>query len=131
MKLPCEIIVTTILPQVRALVAVELKERYQLPGKTIATLVGTTEAAVSQYIHGVRAVKKDFLEDFPEIRAFSKDVAKELYEKQGEGIELTAKLGEICTTVRNNKKFEEMLIQGSERCGLCPTCIADAGPDKS
>lgn len=127
-KLPCEIIVTQVFPQVRALVATELKERYELRGKTIAGLVGTTEAAVSQYLHGVRAVKKDFLKDFPEIHTFSKDVAKELYEKQDEGVELTTKLGNICKIVRGNERFEEMLRQGKKPCNLSQSCIANDAP---
>ena len=54
MKTPCEIVVAKLLPNIRALVAIELDTNYDLRGKDIAQLVGTTEAAVSQYIHRVR-----------------------------------------------------------------------------
>jgi len=121
-KLPCEIIVSKILPQVRAMVAVELRERYNLQGKIIAAMVGTTEAAVSQYIHGVRAVKKEFLKDFPEIPVFSREVAKELYERQDEDIELMMKMGMLCEAVRNNKNFNKLLNQASEDCKFCSRC---------
>jgi predicted transcriptional regulator len=121
MKPPCEIIVGKILPQVRALVAIELKENYRLPGKEIALLVGTTEAAVSQYIHGTRGVKDGFLEVFPEVSPFAKEAARELYENRDSGMELTVKLGDICSALRHNAEFVKMYSEGKEgaTCGIC------------
>ena len=121
MKAPCEIIVTRIIPHVRALVSIELKENYQLSGRYIAKLVGTTEAAVSQYIHGLRGVNKDFLADFPEITPFAKEVSKELYQKRGSDFELMMKMGDMCATLRDNKKFIELYSEGKEgiACNIC------------
>ena len=125
MKLPCEIVVTKVLPQLRALVAVELKNKYELQGKIIATLVGTTEAAVSQYLHGVRAVKKDFLDDFPELVTFAQEVATELYENREKGMELTQKVGTLCVAVRKNSNFEKLLDGGWGSCTLCLKPLRD------
>ena len=121
MKPPCEIIVTRILPQVRALVAIELKEKYGMSGREIAHLVGTTEAAVSQYIHGTRGVLKSFLEDFPEVPPFAKDAAEELYGKRDTGMELTEKLGNMCSVLRHNETFIMLYSEGKKgtACGIC------------
>lgn len=121
MKPPCEIIVSRILPQVRALVAIDLKERYHLPGKQIAILVGTTEAAISQYVHRVRGQHDGFLIDFPEIPLFVEKTSSELFENRETGIELVEKLGDLCGTLRNNERFIEMYSEGKGRatCGIC------------
>ena len=121
MKTPCEIIVTKILPNIRALVAMELKETYHLKGKDIARLSGITEAAVSQYLHGVRGVHTSFLDDFPEIPVFVAQAAKVLWENRDTEIELTHRMGDICSALRHNEKFIEMYTQGKKvgSCGIC------------
>jgi predicted transcriptional regulator len=121
MKPPCEIIVTKILPNIRALVAIELKETYQLKGREIARLTGTTEAAISQYLHGVRGVQTSFIDDFPEIPIFAAEAAKVLYENRDSEMELTERMGDICSALRNNEKFVELYTQGKKggSCGIC------------
>jgi len=121
MKTPCEIIVVRILPHIRAMVAIDLKDNYHLKGKEIARLVGTTEAAVSQYLHGTRGVNPSFFRQFPEIPAFAAEAARELYEKRDTDIELTEKLGEICIRLRKNKTYIDMYSEGKQSavCGIC------------
>jgi len=121
MKTPCEILVVNILSQFRALVTIELAETYGMRGRNIARLVGMTEATVSHYLHRVRGVQKDFLIDFPELDPFVTEVSKEVYEKRNTNFELTEKIGDLCTLLRNNKKFVEMYSQGRKgvSCGIC------------
>lgn len=121
MKPPCEILVSKILPQVRALVTIELADTYDMRGRDIARLVGTTEAAVSHYINHVRGVQEDFLTDFPELGPFVLEASRELYKKRDTDFELTEKLGDLCSLLRNNKKYIEMYSQGSKgaSCGIC------------
>lgn len=121
MKPPCEIIVKKFLPLIRSIVAVKLKENYNLQVNEIADLIGISNAGVSQYIHGVRGMQNDFLKDFPEIYEFCNKVTIELYENMESGLELTQKLGEICLTLRKNDQFVKMFMDGSESksCGNC------------
>ena len=121
MKPPCEIIVRHILPQVRALVAMELKEAYGMSGKDIAHRVGTTEAAVSQYIHGVRGVQEDFVDRFPEVAPFATKAAHTLNENRDRDMELTEMLGEMCSALRHNPEFVALYTEGKESkpCGIC------------
>lgn len=121
MKPPCEILVSKILPQVRALVTIELADTWEMRGRDIARLVGITEAAVSHYINRIRGVQEDFLTDFPELGPFVIEASRELYDKRDTDFELTEKLGDLCTLLRNNKTFIDMYAQGSKgaSCGIC------------
>lgn len=121
MKPPCEVIVRRFLPQIRALVALELKDKYNLKANEIAKLIGTGSPAVSQYLHGTRGSYCEFFIDFPEIANFVKSVSKELYENRDGDIELSYKLGDICSLLRDNKLFIEMYSEGKEgtACGIC------------
>lgn len=121
MKTPCEIIVAKILPNIRALVAIELKETYHMKGKDIAKLTGTTEAAVSQYLHGVRGVHTEFVQLFPEVPPFVKEAAMDLYERRDTDAELTEKMGHICLALKSNEKFIELCVQEkiALSCGPC------------
>ena len=54
MKLPCELIVTHILPTARGALAKELVNRHNMTQVQVAGLFGVTSAAVSQYLKGFR-----------------------------------------------------------------------------
>ena len=54
MLMPCEIVVKTVLPVMRAMVAKELIKVYNLKQVEVADLIGVTQAAVSQYVRGER-----------------------------------------------------------------------------
>ncbi|MCS7102481.1 MAG: helix-turn-helix domain-containing protein [Candidatus Korarchaeum sp.] len=51
---PCEIIVRTLIPSVRAAITRELVEKHGLKQVEVAKLLGVTQAAVSQYVRGAR-----------------------------------------------------------------------------
>ena len=121
MKPPCEVIVKKFLPPTRALVALELKEKYKLKANSIAKLIGTCNSAVSQYLHGTRGNYSEFFLDFPEIDDFVKNVSKKLYEKKDTDIELSFMLGDLCSILRDNKIFIDMYSEGKggQACGIC------------
>ena len=54
MKMPCELIVTHILPTARGALAKELVHNHGMTQVQVANLFGVTSAAVSQYIKGLR-----------------------------------------------------------------------------
>ncbi len=120
MKLPCEIVVSKFFPLVRALVTRELKDHFNLSGRNIATLLGTTDAAVSQYIHHTRGDNEELLKKFPELVGFSHDAAQLLKEKSDkeEDVELTMMLGKICMMIRNNPNFDDV----GQGFGACQSC---------
>ena len=122
MKTPCEMIVAKVLPNLRALVAIELKKSYNMMGKDIAKLTGITEAAVSQYLHGVRGVHIECLKSFPEVALCVREEAKDLYERRDSNPELTEKIGQICLALKSNQRFIE--ICSREKVALsCRPCV--------
>jgi predicted transcriptional regulator len=80
MGLRCETIGKYILPIFRSLVARELINAYKLTQVETAKKLGTTQAAVSQYINSKRALKgmKQIGELLPQIRDIAKKTAKRL-----------------------------------------------------
>ena len=76
----CETIGKYVLPIFRSLVAMELVSRYKLTQVETAKKLGTTQAAISQYINSKRAFKgkEQISELLPQIRNMAKKAAKRL-----------------------------------------------------
>ena len=69
MKVPCEMIVTYILPTAKGALARELVNQHGLTQVEVSRLFGVTSAAISQYIKGTRGGndiidKSAYKEDF-------------------------------------------------------------------
>ncbi len=54
LKLPCEMIVTYVLPTTKGALAKELVNRHGMTQVEVARIFGVTSAAISQYVKGVR-----------------------------------------------------------------------------
>jgi len=54
MKLPCEVAVKSVVPAIRALLAIELVETHSMKQREVADLLGITQTAISKYTHHVR-----------------------------------------------------------------------------
>jgi hypothetical protein len=118
MKPPCEVIVRKILPAIRAsLVKVLVKEGMRQ--KEVASMLGITQASVSQYITAVRGDEK-MLEIFPEIEGYAVDMAKQL-KRGGSKSDSLAYLCKICKKLRVDKRFCDYHNQLAqlEECGIC------------
>ena len=91
MKVPCELIVTYVLPTAKGALAKELVNKHGMTQIQVARLFGVTSAAVSQYLKGIRggnsiidksAYKDDFyamIEDMADSIAAGMDVAEALF----------------------------------------------------
>jgi len=76
MRPPCETVVRFVLPAFRSLVARELVEKYDFSQVDVAKKLGTTQAAISQYISSKRGEKQlKQLESIPLIRSVVSKVA--------------------------------------------------------
>ena len=77
MRPPCEIIVRSVLPAFRSLVARRLIENYNLSQVAAAKKLGTTQASISHYLYskrGEKLLKK--LEGSPDIRTNVNEIAE-------------------------------------------------------
>jgi len=102
MSLPCESIGRRLLPFFRAHIARELVEKYGFTQVEAAKKLGTTQAAISQYLRSKRGIGdleqfKDFLST---IQSAASEIASEiaLGRMGSEGVAL--KLCEICLSIQ-------------------------------
>ena len=103
----CEIVAKYILPIFRSIVAKELIEKYNFTQVAAAEKLGTTQAAISQFIHSKRGHKNveqfgDILED---VQSAAIETAKSIAMGKMGADEVTAKFCELCTKLREEKKL--------------------------
>ena len=101
----CEIIGKYALPLFRSMLAKELVQKYHLSQTETAKKLGTTQAAVSQYLSSKRAYKSiDQVKEFmPKIQIMANETAKKLVDKQISAGDITLDFCKLCSTFcRNN-----------------------------
>lgn len=132
MKVPCELIVTHILPTAKGALAKELVNSHGMTQVQVARLFGVTSAAVSQYLKGIRGGnsiidKSAYKDDFYElIREMADDIAA--------GADVTEALCSICDYVRESGLLKALYIyEGYPADKItfleCPKFISDIKSD--
>jgi len=103
----CEVVARYLLPIFRSMVAKELIEKYNFTQVEAAKKLGTTQAAISQYIHSKRGYKgaERFLDILPEIRSLANETAKTIASGNMETEDIMRKFCELCTILRKKKKL--------------------------
>lgn len=107
MYAPCESVSRYLVPMFRSLVAIELIEKYDFTQIEAAEKLGTTQAAISQYIHSKRGhkVTEQFNESLPTIQAFASETAKLIATEKVEQDEVILRFCEICRMLREQRKI--------------------------
>ncbi|MEM2593494.1 MAG: helix-turn-helix domain-containing protein [Candidatus Bathyarchaeia archaeon] len=102
MYLPCESIGRRLIPIFRAYLARELIENYGFTQVEVAKKIGTTQAAISQYLRLKRGTGD--LERFEEILPIIQSTAKEVASKISSGEiglnEIALKFCELCLLIQ-------------------------------
>ncbi len=96
----CEIIGKYVLPIFRSMVAKELVQKYSLSQTEAAKKLGTTQAAVSQYLSSKRAYKGvEHVEEFlPKIQVMAEETAQKLVSKEIAAKDITVDFCRLCST---------------------------------
>ncbi len=96
----CEMIGKYVLPIYRSLLARELVKKYNFSQTQAAKRLGTTQAAISQYLSSKRAFKGiDHVEQFlPKIQAMASETAQKLVKKEVSIEDVTIDFCHLCTT---------------------------------
>ena len=96
----CEIIGKYVLPIFRSMLAKELVQRYHFSQTKAAKKLGTTQAAVSQYLSAKRAYKGvEHVEQFlPKIQIMAEDTARKLVSGEVESDEVTLVFCKLCSS---------------------------------
>ncbi|MGC8849340.1 MAG: transcriptional regulator [Candidatus Bathyarchaeia archaeon] len=100
----CEKIARYYLPAIRSMIAKRLMERYNLSQTQIAEKLGTTQAAVSQYLSSKRGSKT--MREIEENPMLEKAVneAVEKIAKGGDPDTLSIQLCSLCSLIREGKR---------------------------
>ncbi|MCX8150772.1 MAG: helix-turn-helix domain-containing protein [Candidatus Bathyarchaeota archaeon] len=107
MSLSCESVARRVLPVYRSFVAKELILRYKLTQNVVARKLGTTQAAISQYVNSKRGVKG--IPNYAEIEALIQEaaakVAQRMVTSNFTSEEFSDSFCDLCMELRKNKKI--------------------------
>ena len=103
---PCEAVGRYILPIFRSLVAKELIEKYNFTQTEAAKRLGTTQAAISQYVHSKRGRKGtvQFEKILPKLRSATEEVAKNIAAGEMSADEVMLNFCKLCASLRTEQK---------------------------
>lgn len=107
----CEIIGKYVLPIFRSMLAKELVQKYNFSQTEAAKKIGTTQAAVSQYLSSKRAYKGiEHVEQFlPKIQVMADETARKIVNKEIGAGDVTFDFCKLCVTFckKDNVKSED------------------------
>jgi predicted transcriptional regulator len=101
----CEIVGKYVLPIFRSLLAKELVQKYHLSQTEAGKKLGTTQAAISQYLSSKRAYKgiEQVQEFMPKLQLMAGETAEKLISKEISAQDITVNFCQLCSTFcRNN-----------------------------
>lgn len=102
MYLPCERVGRRLLPVFRAHIAKELIEKYGFTQVEVAEKLGTTQAAISQYLRLKRGIGdlEQFKEILPLIQSVASEIASELASGKISSEKMALKFCELCLSIQ-------------------------------
>ena len=102
---PCESIARYVLPVFRSLVAKELVEKYGFTQVEAAKKLGTTQAAISQYLHLKRGFggADQFKKTLPKIQELARETAKRIVTENLSPDEFMATFCDLCRELQASK----------------------------
>ena len=104
LKTSCETIAKYYLPAIRSLIAKKLVEQYRLSQTQVAEKLGTTQAAVSQYLssrRGTKTVKE--IEEDPLLKKAITQVVEKIVKSEDPDV-LSMQLCGLCNLIRERKE---------------------------
>lgn len=129
MKLPCEVAVKSVVPAIRALLAIELVETHDLRQREVADLLGITQTAISKYTHHVRGrILALGAED--EVMTLIVHTAASLADGNMRGTALARRICTTCKLVREKRLMCKLCKRtnpnlDTAQCQLCSTSSCD------
>ncbi len=123
MPMPCEIAVKSVVPSIRAFIAIELTNTYQMKQNDVADILGITQTAVSKYTRQVRGAVIKF-DDSEEIKAMMQQVTGNIAGKTLSQQDFVLKFCEICQIARRIGLMCELCKRNNPSVDIeeCQTC---------
>ena len=107
MSLPCETVARYVLPAFRSLVAKKLLEEYNFTQLEAARALGTTQAAISQYVHSKRGNKglRELTDILPKIQSAAAETARRIATEKIGKEEIMLDFCRLCVSLREEGRF--------------------------
>ncbi|MFH0928742.1 MAG: helix-turn-helix domain-containing protein [Candidatus Aenigmatarchaeota archaeon] len=123
MKPYCETVAQIVLPNLRALLAKELMEKYKFTQQDVASKLGLTQSAVSQYLRNLRGSQTKILERdvkiYKEIEVFAGKIASGEINSSN-SVEAFC---DICKSIRKSKIICELHMKAYPELKDCKVCL--------
>ena len=125
MRLPCESIVSAVLPALRALIARELIEYHSLTQVEAAQRLGTTQSAISHYLNGRRGDQlTDSLQSVPEVTSAILDLGANMAKETPSHAQIMSMICDLCESLRRGGvtcALHRGTTELPDNCGMCKT----------
>ena len=125
MRPPCEVVVRSVLPAFRSLVARRLIENYNFSQVAAAKKLGTTQASVSHYLYSKRGEKMvKQLDDSPSVRKIVDEIAEGIATDKTSPLDAMLHFCELCGALRSGDlicDWHKDCLDVPEACNVCPT----------
>src|SRR5512139_1399721 len=107
MPTPCETVSKYVLPLYRSFTARELIEKHNFTQVNTAKKLGTTQAAISQYVTSKRGQKgiKNYEKIAPSVQKAAARAARQIAEGKMSNDEFNSSFCELCNELREEKKI--------------------------
>jgi predicted transcriptional regulator len=107
-RLPCEIVARYVLPVFRSHVAKELVEKHNFTQVQAAERLGTTQAAISQYIHSKRGYKgaEEFEAILPVVQSAAIETAELIATERMDTDDVMLNFCKLCMSLREENRLE-------------------------
>ena len=124
MRPPCEIVVRSVLPAFRSLVAKRLIESFNFSQVAAAKKLGTTQASVSNYLYSKRGNKfAKQLEASPSVQTIVNKVANGIATNETSTFDAMLEFCRLCTALRSSDlicNWHKDRLAIPEICNVCP-----------
>jgi predicted transcriptional regulator/predicted RNA-binding Zn-ribbon protein involved in translation (DUF1610 family) len=130
-KLPCELIIWYVVPDLRSEISRILKEEYNYKQVEIAEVLGVTKAAVNQYLSSKRGDHFfSLVKDKKTENQLMKEVRKAVVNIANDQSTIDIELCRICNIIKGHKIIQK--VYDKYAGGSVPECLMDFGaPVKS
>jgi predicted transcriptional regulator len=122
MKPYCETVSQFLLPTMRALIAKNLMVKYKLTQQDVASKLGVTQSAISQYMRDLRGFKIKSIEKDENINKEIENFAGRIASGELNTLAALDAFCDICRSIRKKKLICDIHIKVSpelENCNVC------------
>jgi len=123
MKPYCETVAQTLLPTLRALIAKELMEKYKFTQQDVASKLGLTQSAISQYLRNLRGSKTKILGKNKEINKEIEDFASRIASGELNSLNALNSFCNICKNIRKSKILCDLHKKAFPELEDCKICL--------